>query len=778
MMQDRIQQEMPPSSLGAAELTGAEPYSGELQTVYDTAPMGLCTLDRELRYLRINPWLALLNGAPVESHLGRTLREMAPKIADKVEPVLHRLLENGEAVTGFEVSGRIPGRSGRRHLAVTFLPIFGPDGVVAQVNAWVYEVTESHAARQQLEKMNRELALAHRWLNGIINSTSDCIAALDTDGRLVAFNGAFAREFELLFGRSLHLGLSIDQVLEGFPADRDSALRAVKKALFGKPFCGVHDFGRFGARRRLYEITLNAIRDPEGEPIGTALAGRNVTRRVETEERFRAAAECLSDVIFEWDLRDRIEWFGDVDTMMGHAPGGFPRHASGWVDSLHPADRPGVVAAIKDSLARHTSLGGQFRVRRHNGDYAVWLARGRAVRNTQGVAQSWVGAITDVTEQRRTAAVMAARMRLMTFAQTHPLAELLRKTVDEAESLTESQAGFFHFALADQKTLVLQAWSTNTVKSLCTAEGARSHYPLESAGVWADCARERRPIIHNDYENMPHRTGLPPGHAPVRRELTVPVMRGGLIAAVLGVGNKAEPYTEDDVKTVSALADFGWDIAEHKRYEEALQESERRYRSLVDNTETGLVVINEAGAVLETNEAYVRMTGERSSEEVIGRAVLDWTAPDHRDMHHAAESLCAKQGYLRDFETVFLGRDHRRRHILVNAVVHDTPRGRHTVAFCRDITERKLSEMHLVEMRAALTERVRELETATAHIHTLQGIIPICMHCHKIRDDQQLWQRLELYIQEHSDAQFSHGLCPECAEKHYGNLDEEPDAGG
>lgn len=77
------------------------------------------------------------------------------------------------------------------------------------------------------------------------------------------------------------------------------------------------------------------------------------------------------------------------------------------------------------------------------------------------------------------------------------------------------------------------------------------------------------------------------------------------------------------------------------------------------------------------------------------------------------------------------------------------------------------NEQRLAELRNALAVRVRELEEASAHIKTLQGIVPICMYCHKIRADQESWQQLELYIQQHSEAQFSHGLCPDCMKKHF-----------
>jgi DNA-binding response OmpR family regulator len=73
----------------------------------------------------------------------------------------------------------------------------------------------------------------------------------------------------------------------------------------------------------------------------------------------------------------------------------------------------------------------------------------------------------------------------------------------------------------------------------------------------------------------------------------------------------------------------------------------------------------------------------------------------------------------------------------------------------------------VVRLQTDLTDRIEELEDALAHVKTLQGILPICMHCHKIRSDQESWERIETYIQAHSDAEFSHGLCPECLETHY-----------
>ena len=66
-----------------------------------------------------------------------------------------------------------------------------------------------------------------------------------------------------------------------------------------------------------------------------------------------------------------------------------------------------------------------------------------------------------------------------------------------------------------------------------------------------------------------------------------------------------------------------------------------------------------------------------------------------------------------------------------------------------------------------------ELQDALAEIKTLQGILPICSHCKKIRDEEGDWNRIETYIREHSDAEFTHGMCPECIKEFYPEVADE-----
>ncbi len=74
--------------------------------------------------------------------------------------------------------------------------------------------------------------------------------------------------------------------------------------------------------------------------------------------------------------------------------------------------------------------------------------------------------------------------------------------------------------------------------------------------------------------------------------------------------------------------------------------------------------------------------------------------------------------------------------------------------------------VRMLELQAALAARVRELEEALARVKQLQGLLPICSYCKKVRDDRNYWQQVETYIEGHSDAQFTHGICPECREKY------------
>ena len=228
----------------------------------------------------------------------------------------------------------------------------------------------------------------------------------------------------------------------------------------------------------------------------------------------------------------------------------------------------------------------------------------------------------DITPRKRKEQQEALRSELIAYASGNSLAGLMTKALDKIEQLLNSAIGFLHFVDPDQRTLTLQQWSTATRKRFCRASGHSLHYAIEKAGVWADCLRERKGLIHNDYAALPHRKGLPEGHAEVIREMVVPVIRQGAVVAIMGVGNKPVDYTREDLNTLSYLADVTWEVIARKLSDNALRESEEKHRRLFETMAQGVIYQAADGSIVSANPAAERILG-LSFSGMIGKTSAD-----------------------------------------------------------------------------------------------------------------------------------------------------------
>jgi len=135
----------------------------QFEAMYRFAPVGLCLIDAELRFVHLNERMAAINGSTVAKHIGRRVEQVIPAIADQVLPVYRRVLETGEPVCDLEVHGTLPSDPRRAHVwLVNSHPVRADDGQVSGIVTVVLDITERRRAEEELAAVKERLAEAQR----------------------------------------------------------------------------------------------------------------------------------------------------------------------------------------------------------------------------------------------------------------------------------------------------------------------------------------------------------------------------------------------------------------------------------------------------------------------------------------------------------------------------------------------------------------------------------------------------------------------------------------
>jgi PAS domain S-box-containing protein len=379
-------------------------------------------------------------------------------------------------------------------------------------------------------------------------------------------------------------------------------------------------------------------RDADGQAQRLVGTDTDITESKNRERAFFEAQKAAHIGSYIYDVRQDA-WTSTpvMDEIFG-IDATYPKDVGSWISLIRPDHREQMRDYLHDALHQRQLFDKDYPIMRRNDGAERWVhGLGEVELDEQGAPLRLVGTIQDITERRKNNLILHGRLALSTLAQEGRIVDLLRTALDMAEDMTGSTIGFFHFVNHDQETLTLQAWSSNTLANMCTAEGFDTHYPISKAGVWADCVRRREPVIHNNYSALPNRKGMPNGHAEVLRELTVPVIRQGSVVAIAGIGNKTTDYTGGDAAILQELAGFVMDLVSNIEAEKSLRQSEMQLRKTTENLQSAvdnLTLLNtelERFAFIASHDLQEPLRNITTYTQLIDRKFRDKVGPEGKE---------------------------------------------------------------------------------------------------------------------------------------------------
>lgn len=320
--------------------------------------------------------------------------------------------------------------------------------------------------------------------------------------------------------------------------------------------------------------------------------------------------------------------------------------------------------------------------------------------------------------------LLKALLQLPNLAENVDEQQFLQAALALLEGLTDSSISFLHFVNDDEESIELVTWSKRTLEQYCHAS-FDSHYPVTSAGIWADAIREHRPVIFNDYAQYAHKRGLPEGHAHLARLISVPVLNQGTVVMIAGVGNKATDYIDRDVKIMQLVCNEVWNIAKRKRILKALREQSQLFQATFHQAALGMAQLSSQGQLVLVNQQFCEITGYGANE---------LKCLTHQDITHPADIVVdlellkrLHEGYVRQGVTEKRYLRPNGDFVWVNAyfslVHYEDGALAYVLLAIQDITARKQMEQELHCFNRELEQRIEKRTLELQSVNSLHQTI-------------------------------------------------------
>lgn len=234
-----------------------------------------------------------------------------------------------------------------------------------------------------------------------------------------------------------------------------------------------------------------------------------------------------------------------------------------------------------------------------------------------------LGIFRDISKRQKHEEFLRQILNLYKETENIPVDEIFHRGLEIATTFSESEYGYFHVVDPHTQQITMKTWNDRAMKK-CSVDYITATYPLSEAGFWADCVRERKPVIHNCHIGDNEENRLPEGHVPINRHISVPVIMHEKVTAIMGLAGKHTDYTDTDANNLMMLAGIIYSIRKRKIAERELRRSEIRFRNLFNQSAVGIAIIDKYFRIKDANAKLAEML-EIPVTELIGKTVADIT---------------------------------------------------------------------------------------------------------------------------------------------------------